>query len=251
MNYLLTGVKNNYINNIYAVLFCKMGSLESMPGVMMARDMLYFFVWNAVKLRQMFSKAKEYKALRMIAHDVIVPPTSHPSAAAPPYRGRMGGRRHHPGRMGRRPSGDTWGQHPFRIDIACLPVTHPYSSDRWQLANVHNTCLPTWKEQLIYIYNIYILYIIYILKFYLHFSLHLLFAKKQLSSVRTVRRMGGRGTAWLVNPEKYRRNSLIPNTKIIFLKSLQKNSPLSPPVFWPRRTFALPLLRRGQDNAKH
>lgn len=44
MNYLLTGVKNNYINNIYAVLFCKMGSLESMPGVMMARDMLYFFV---------------------------------------------------------------------------------------------------------------------------------------------------------------------------------------------------------------
>ena len=33
----------------------------------------------------MFSKAKEYKALRMIAHDVIVPPpTSHPSAAAPP-----------------------------------------------------------------------------------------------------------------------------------------------------------------------
>lgn len=44
MNYLLTGVKNNYINNIYAVLFCKMGSLESMPGVMMVRDMLYFFV---------------------------------------------------------------------------------------------------------------------------------------------------------------------------------------------------------------
>ncbi len=25
MNYLLTGVKNNYINNIYAVLFCKNG----------------------------------------------------------------------------------------------------------------------------------------------------------------------------------------------------------------------------------
>ena len=47
------------------------------------------------------------------------------------------------------------------------------------------------------------------------------------------------------------RNPLIPNIKIIFLKSLQKNSPLSPPVFWPRRTFALPLLRRGQDNAKH
>ena len=85
MNYLLTGVKNNYINNIYAVLFCKMGSLESMPGVMMARDMLYFFVWNAVKLRQMFSKAKEYKALRMIAHDVIVPPHLPSIGCCPPH----------------------------------------------------------------------------------------------------------------------------------------------------------------------
>lgn len=45
------------------------------------------------------------------------PPPSIPSTAAAPYRGRLGGRRHHPGRMGRRPSGDTWGQHPFRIDI--------------------------------------------------------------------------------------------------------------------------------------
>lgn len=58
MNYLLTGVKNNYINNIYAVLFCKMGSLESMPGVMMARDMLYFLCEMLLKCDKCFLKPK-------------------------------------------------------------------------------------------------------------------------------------------------------------------------------------------------
>ena len=45
------------------------------------------------------------------------------------------------------------------------------------------------------------------------------------------------------------RNPLIPNIKIIFLKSLQKKVPLSPLLFWPCRTFGLPLLRQGPDTA--
>ena len=45
------------------------------------------------------------------------------------------------------------------------------------------------------------------------------------------------------------RNPLIPNAKIIFLKSLQKKAPLSPLLFWPCRTFGLPLLRQGPDTA--
>ena len=35
----------------------------------------------------MFSKAKEYKALRMIAHDVIVPPHLPSIGCCPPHTG--------------------------------------------------------------------------------------------------------------------------------------------------------------------